>query len=750
MGSIKNIGYKYRVLIAITLLMIVAVLSFGAVFFRSYIERNNALRSQELAKDTENIMASIENSLLTLHKYYLATESDEKVRYLIENDVDYSQVSAITDGTEILSGKNIVSDYVSAYTLVNFKTGTVLGSRGRYSTNEVLNLQRLSELYDAYRETYTKNLWVYISDEAPDKNSRDYRMTVPVSGLNLVLFAPYSEVVPYALVIVNINLNQITSDINKQLNENEDALLLSPEGDVIFSTNEELTRALLTQGEENVDKIKTESGKTFLISSKKTSAGGLELYVAYEPDEAEFFAGTYLVTFIVIAVLLFVMSSLVFRSIYKPIQTAAIEVSRTNEQTLKPGEDELKYLTNSIKKLDSKNTDLISHTTTLFATRLYRDELTDEEIDQYLYRLSIVNKIPAKYRILTFVLKSLGEEDAISSEEDKRICGEIVNEFKGEFESGELLPAVYYAKAVVVCLPGDDTQEERERTYKYYNRMTQFVYSNYHMNIGVGISTAYSDIHLVSKAYMESVRALHFGKIDNGSYLCHYRPEAGMGQISYESDRAKELQKALRKGDKETAYEVVDEFFKKLIGQNASRESTIPVLIQFVNDIVLEAQNCGAGEGVFREELRQIYPVIIDYRDLNRIRKYIKYNMIDPLIYYQNEVIESQSGNIMKAIEQLVEDREGNITLNECSEILSYHTSYIWRILKEEKNMTFTEYVEQYKLEQAKKLLEETDLTVGAIAERLNYTNAQNFIRFFNKMAGTTPGKYRQSLKNEQ
>ena len=247
MGSIKNIGYKYRVLIAITLLMIVAVLSFGAVFFRSYIERNNALRSQELAKDTENIMASIENSLLTLHKYYLATESDEKVRYLIENDVDYSQVSAITDGTEILSGKNIVSDYVSAYTLVNFKTGTVLGSRGRYSTNEVLNLQRLSELYDAYRETYTKNLWVYISDEAPDKNSRDYRMTVPVSGLNLVLFAPYSEVVPYALVIVNINLNQITSDINKQLNENEDALLLSPEGDVIFSTNEELTRALLTQ-----------------------------------------------------------------------------------------------------------------------------------------------------------------------------------------------------------------------------------------------------------------------------------------------------------------------------------------------------------------------------------------------------------------------------------------------------------------------------------------------------------------------
>ena len=196
---LKNIGYKYRVLIAITLLMIVVVLSFGVVFFKGKLDRNSQLRSSELAKDTENIMASIENSLMTVHKYYLATEANDEVRFLVENDVDYSQVSAITKGTETLAGKNIVSDYVSAYTLVNFKTGTVLGSRGRYATTEVVNLGVLTELYDTYRETYTKNLWVYVDEEAPDKYSREYRMTVPVSGLDLVLFAPFSEVIPYSL-----------------------------------------------------------------------------------------------------------------------------------------------------------------------------------------------------------------------------------------------------------------------------------------------------------------------------------------------------------------------------------------------------------------------------------------------------------------------------------------------------------------------------------------------------------------------
>jgi len=63
-----------------------------------------------------------------------------------------------------------------------------------------------------------------------------------------------------------------------------------------------------------------------------------------------------------------------------------------------------------------------------------------------------------------------------------------------------------------------------------------------------------------------------------------------------------------------------------------------------------------------------------------------------------------------------------------------------------EKDMSFTDYVEEYKINLAKNLLEETDMTVTQIAAKLNYTNAQNFIRFFSKKVGTTPGKYRQEV----
>ncbi|MCD8379994.1 MAG: helix-turn-helix transcriptional regulator [Lachnospiraceae bacterium] len=50
----------------------------------------------------------------------------------------------------------------------------------------------------------------------------------------------------------------------------------------------------------------------------------------------------------------------------------------------------------------------------------------------------------------------------------------------------------------------------------------------------------------------------------------------------------------------------------------------------------------------------------------------------------------------------------------------------------------------EYKLDEAKRLLSQTNLTVAEIAARLGYNNAQNFIRFFSKMTGVTPGKFRK------
>jgi len=53
------------------------------------------------------------------------------------------------------------------------------------------------------------------------------------------------------------------------------------------------------------------------------------------------------------------------------------------------------------------------------------------------------------------------------------------------------------------------------------------------------------------------------------------------------------------------------------------------------------------------------------------------------------------------------------------------------------------EYINEYRIKQAMRLLEETDLPVTEVCLECGYNNLGNFLRAFKKYTETTPLKYR-------
>ncbi len=98
----------------------------------------------------------------------------------------------------------------------------------------------------------------------------------------------------------------------------------------------------------------------------------------------------------------------------------------------------------------------------------------------------------------------------------------------------------------------------------------------------------------------------------------------------------------------------------------------------------------------------------------------------------------------MNKLEELVRKNNGNITLSECARELNVHETYIWKVMKMEKGQSFSEFIEAYKLEEAKRKLLETDNSVSEIAKALGYPDSQIFINAFSKATGLTPGKFRK------
>ncbi|MNC52266.1 HTH-type transcriptional regulator YesS [compost metagenome] len=90
-----------------------------------------------------------------------------------------------------------------------------------------------------------------------------------------------------------------------------------------------------------------------------------------------------------------------------------------------------------------------------------------------------------------------------------------------------------------------------------------------------------------------------------------------------------------------------------------------------------------------------------------------------------------------------------DLTLEGCAEELKFHPVYVGRVFKRETGMTFSEYLVNYRMTLAKEWLENTNMKVSDISDKLNYSNTTAFIRSFRKVVGITPGQFRANQQEQ-
>ena len=96
-------------------------------------------------------------------------------------------------------------------------------------------------------------------------------------------------------------------------------------------------------------------------------------------------------------------------------------------------------------------------------------------------------------------------------------------------------------------------------------------------------------------------------------------------------------------------------------------------------------------------------------------------------------------------ISYIQQNYTGKILLREFGEQFHLSEKYISRYFKEHFHITLSQYVTYLRLEHAKQMLQETDISVTEVAMQSGYQNISYFIRSFKKSYGVSPLKYRKS-----
>ncbi|MBN2533424.1 MAG: response regulator transcription factor [Spirochaetales bacterium] len=101
------------------------------------------------------------------------------------------------------------------------------------------------------------------------------------------------------------------------------------------------------------------------------------------------------------------------------------------------------------------------------------------------------------------------------------------------------------------------------------------------------------------------------------------------------------------------------------------------------------------------------------------------------------------SGVIEKLKYFIEKNYHKEISLKEASRIVYLSPKYISRLFKESTGISFHEYKLRLRMEKAKELLDNSDLTVNEIAYKTGYQNTESFVRIFKKLQECTPSEYR-------
>lgn len=85
------------------------------------------------------------------------------------------------------------------------------------------------------------------------------------------------------------------------------------------------------------------------------------------------------------------------------------------------------------------------------------------------------------------------------------------------------------------------------------------------------------------------------------------------------------------------------------------------------------------------------------------------------------------------------------ISLNELANIAGFSVSYLSKIFKEETQKSISAYINHVRIENAKKLLRTTDISLVELAYVVGFEEQSYFTKVFKKLEGVSPGKYRDS-----
>ena len=128
------------------------------------------------------------------------------------------------------------------------------------------------------------------------------------------------------------------------------------------------------------------------------------------------------------------------------------------------------------------------------------------------------------------------------------------------------------------------------------------------------------------------------------------------------------------------------------------------------------------------------------------IRGYLRKTSVSVIIAYKSLDLENETQQLNNFLTYINSNfQDNNLTLEHVSKNTGFNHRHIANSILQTFNCNFKTYVNQLRINEAKRLLLESELNVGEIAFKVGFINQSHFNRVFKNLVGMNPSEFREN-----
>lgn len=724
------------------------------------VDEGNAQILQQTVTQVEQSLRQVENAALQLLLY--------KNGVMLGSSYRYGDLSATEDYVEILDTIGQLNSLSTESLQVEDAAFVSTGGNDVISTRGYFELDALAEreLFMECAASPDFSRWVVWNDflvqEATSPDS------TPNAGVALVKrLMPLRTFRTDAFLIVKISGDEFTKYIGGSrfgrimILDGSGRVIADPDRSLLgrdYSANAAVARILETEEDSGLFPEKTDAG-TVQISYVRSEYNGW-LYVSSTPltavtRESRLIGFATLLTCIVLVVMVVLVSHFGSRRMYSSIGRFYDAVIGEIGQEGVCGKDEMAVLDEKIRVLLHERRQMhrqlqtqLGQSRDFFITKLLEGEIGSEGMREKL--LSFGYALDWKQMCVMVLEVDTLDGSAFGAEETDLLLFAMDNVAAELIASENRLDAVVVRGQLVLVMGSVHDAEESFRSYvaAQAGMLQETLRHSLHISVSIGVSDPYNLYSRTRSAWKECLLALRHKLYSGNGAIVHYRDVKSLQESRNGFPRLleEELLQSVKLCRPTIAEEQLDAFLQEVFRERRSYQEYQMVIARLLMDLVqlIEAQDLPM-DVILRQE-PSLFEALAGLRNRQEIGRWLKETILRPLIATLSEQRTLEHRRISDDIIDMIrEQADRDLNLELCAERLFYNPKYVSRVFKEETGVSFTEYLARHRLEVAKRMLRETDEKIGDIAAKLKYQNAQNFIRYFKKHEGITPGQYREA-----